>query len=195
MAAFCMKQRKSETRQTGRCTGREERDKRESREERRGREERQSRELCISWRQRSHVLLLDWCPACPFQPLVCVSHSSVCRSHQLAVCSWAKADPLLWRVTLAFILQRCGKNTKQSARPKMYVGSSGSIIVEFIFIFVSSEMRESHSLSDWMFSLYVLCITTSKAWSLDLFLVQICSIEQILYPVLQYKLNLASWFM
>lgn len=54
---FCMKQRKSKTRQTGRCTEREGRDKRE--EKRRGGEERRSHELCISWRRPSHVLLFD----------------------------------------------------------------------------------------------------------------------------------------
>ncbi len=48
---FCMKQRKSKTRQTGRCTDREGRDKRK--EKGRGGVEKQSHELCISRRGSS----------------------------------------------------------------------------------------------------------------------------------------------
>lgn len=63
---FCMKQRKSKTRQTGRCTEREGRDQRN--EEEKGGEERPG-SLSHGEGHRQRVLLLDWCLTLIFQLL------------------------------------------------------------------------------------------------------------------------------
>lgn len=84
---FCMKQRKSKTRQTGRCTEREGRDQRK--EKGREGEEGLSPELCISWRGSSSARAAVWLMLCSDIPAsLCVSHSSECWSHPLTLCAF-----------------------------------------------------------------------------------------------------------